>query len=276
MGPSKKYPITTKLAREFYFYERHLRLQTLLFMMQARLKEKKNTNLVVDATDLLLEDGLVPDLIKLIKDYTHRIQQLQAEIAASKPQLPMYGNPALPPPPQQPARPNFRKVHLLFANQERYVACECLFFIAYQIQLTSAEMVGLLDIIRDLSTLAPMCNPFNNVPTPYEPASTPTAIPAPTPWPSAPTASVPFTVALQEKDPLVWQRELVTLTFESGVPQVLQCISLLMVTATAAMETRQVLFDRKLHGPNAFGAVSKKVPGRVIFEELLSPSYHVF
>ena len=248
MGTSKKYATTTKVAREFYFYERHLRLQTLLFMMQSRLKDDTPNSPIIQATDLLMENGIVLDLIQFIKDYTTRIQQLQT--ATNPPGPTTYGYQAQPPP--QSSTPNFDKVHLLFANQERYVACECLFFIAYHIQLTSSEMASLLDLIKELSRLTPVLSPFTNVPSPYDPASTASTIPTSFPTTSAP---VPFNFAVKDKDPLVWQRELVAETFVTGVPQVLQSISLLVVAAIAAMETRQVLYDRKIHGPNAFGTV---------------------
>eukprot|EP00980_Cylindrotheca_fusiformis_P005425 scaffold1157_cov122-Cylindrotheca_fusiformis.AAC.17 len=260
---TKKYAETSLVARNFYFYQQGLQLHTLLFLLQSRYQNSVST---LQATDGLLQGGLVIDLIKLIRDYTQRIQQLQHEVAASKEQsgsvqglaqslqqqqLHDYSNKN-----KQP--PNFANTHLLFCQQERQIAAECLFFVAYHTQLTATEMAGLLDVIKDLSAMLPVLCPFKDVPSPYEPMG-PEHAPPPAGWPSA-SRAVPFTYALKEKDPLVWQKELVTQTYQSGQPHILQCVSLLLVAAVTAMETRQVLYDRYSHGPNAFGKGNQFLP----------------
>ena len=238
-GSAKKYPALVKLAREFYFFERHLQLQSLLTIVQSRLSFGRER---LEVTDKLLKDELVSDLIKVIREYTQRIQQLQQELAQEKDTR----RPANASPPSL-----FAQVHLLFCQQERHTAAEILLFIAYHTQLTVPEMSSIIDLTKDLSNMTPKPCPFTNVPSPYEPMdSTPQP---PTAFPSA--TATPFQYVLKEKEPLAWQREFVLHTCQSGQPQLLQCISLLLVVGMAAMETRQVLHDRELHGPNAFGMV---------------------
>jgi hypothetical protein len=199
------------------------------------------------------------ELQTVIRDYTHRIQQLQHELAALKEtnQPPPFtaANSSSSSAAKQPLN-SFSQVHLLFCQLERQVAAETLFFLAYHTQLTTQEMASLMDLIRDLSAMTPRPCPFTNVPSPYEPTSTTTTTTTAAAYSSS--TAPPFSYALQEKSPLVWQREFVADTHQSGQPQLLQCISLLVVAAMAAMDTRQVLYDRQLHGPNAFGKVRRR------------------
>lgn len=259
---TKKYAETSLVARNFYFYQQGLQLHTLLYLLQSRFQNSAST---LQATDGLLQAGLLIDLIKVLREYTQRIQQLQQEVAASKEQsgsvqqlaqgFQQQQLQALSNSNKQP--PNFANTHLLFCQQERQVAAECLFFIAYHTQLTPPEMAALLDVIKDLSAMLPTLCPFTNVPSPYEPMA-PTAAAAPNGWPSS--SNAPFTYALKEKDPLLWQKQMVTQTYQSGQPHVLQCVSLLIVAAVSAMETRQVLYDRDIHGPNSFGRGNQFLP----------------
>jgi hypothetical protein len=259
---TKKYAETSLVARNFFFYQQGLQLHTLLYLLQSRFQ---NSPSALQATDGLLQAGLVIDLIKLIREYTQRIQQLQQEVASSQDQQPgsmqqltqnlhQQHLQALSHNNKQP--PNFSNAHLLFCQQERQVAAECLFFVAYHTQLIPTEMAALLDVIKDLSAMLPALCPFTNVPSPYEPTAPATSASAG--WPSS--SNAPFTYALKEKDPLVWQKQLVTQTYQSGQPQVLQGVSLLIVAAISAMETRQVLYDRDTHGPNFFGRGNQFLP----------------
>jgi len=80
--PNVKYDPVTKLARDFYFYERHLKLETILYLIEQRLQNNPN---VIRATDSLLEEGqLVNTLITVIREYTERVRLLQQEITTSK------------------------------------------------------------------------------------------------------------------------------------------------------------------------------------------------
>jgi len=260
---TKKYGGVSLLARNFFFYQQGLQLQTLLFLLQSRFQ---NSSSVLEATDALLNSDLVGKLIKVIKEYTQRILQLQRETGANKNQYEasvqqltqnlqqqqLQGAAAGSSGKKQP--PTFASVHLLFCQQQRQIAAECLFFIAYHTQMTPIEMAGLLDLIKEMSDMLPTLNPFTNVPSPYEAAGDA----AQNGWPSS--SNAPFTYALKDKDPLKWQQELVELSYETGQTQVLQCLSLLVVAAISAMEARQVLYDRDIHGPNSFGKGNKFLP----------------
>lgn len=253
---SKKYSEISKLARDFYFYQEGLQLHTLLHLLQLRVQ---NPKAVIEGTDILLQAGLVTDLVQVVRDYAQRIQQLQQELESTKANMQVHQmtqhfqqQSLQGPSTVSKSPPNFANVHLIYCQQQTQVAAECLFFIAYHTQLTSSEMAALLDLIKDLSSGLPILNPFTNVPSPYESAEPTSA------WPS--NSNTPFTFALKEKDPLMWQRELVLETYQSGQPQRLQSISLLIVTAISALETRQVLYDRQRHGPNEFGRGNQFLP----------------
>jgi len=279
--PDVKYDPVTKLARNFYFYERHLKLESILYLAEQRLQNDPN---VIRATDSLLEEGqVVTALITVIREYSQRIEQLHQEIANSKNGsaasmiTAMAGN-GFPGGPlqqqqqqqQQRSTSNFAKVHLLFCNQERQTAAEALVFIAYHTQLEVNEITALIDLIRDLSAGTPKLSPFKDVPSPYESQPGNNYNIAMTWPPSATTQSHHhYPGERKEKNLLKWQEELVQQTFESGKPKLLQCHSILVVAAMAAMETRQVLFDRKLHGPNNFGRGNQLLhPTRLSIENI--------
>jgi len=264
--PAAKYDNVAKLTRDFYFYERHLKLETILYLIEQRMHNNPD---ILRATDSLLKDGqLVATLISIIREYTERIEQLQQEVrtnmghngAATAGASTMIGGgylggiQQLQGQPQQGTTKQFSKVHLLFCTQERQTAAEALVFIAYHTQLELKELAALLDLIRDLSAKTPKLSPFKDVPSPYEssPLGNNGMYPQYNlyggggPWP-------PSAANGKEKDPLVWQEELVRKTSDSGQPKLLQCYSLLVVGAMAGMETRQVLYDREMHAPNHFG-----------------------
>ncbi len=235
-----KFTPTTQTARDFYFYERHLKWKTLLFLFQSRLA--KDSPYLLQATDVLLQDGIISDLIQNIQESTQRIIQLMQELEAAANARNMhnlYGtnynhnynmnaniNTNLN---DTKTKTHFSHVHLLFYQQERQVACEILFFIAYHAQWTLGELVALLDLIRDLTQYVPSQCPFTNVPSPYE-SLTPT-------WPAT----------LQEKSFFTWQSDFVMQIHHTGHPALLQSLSLLVATAMAAMDTRQELWDRDSH-----------------------------
>ena len=151
----------------------------------------------------------------------------------------------------KPPKPSYAKVHLLHAQQERQTAVECLFYLAYHTQLTSQEVGGLLDLIRDLTNglhttdgLVAL-DPFVDVPAGVESAAL-----TPAGWNFS-----GFTAASKDKPNLQWQRELVMRTWNSGRPHLLNCVSPLILAVICALDTQQILMDRNLHGPNAFGKV---------------------
>ena len=62
-----------------------------------------------------------------------------------------------------------------FTFQQRQLACRCLFYLAYHTQLTTEEVVGLIDLIQDLTngdsmgmgSGLPILDPLRDVPDPY-------------------------------------------------------------------------------------------------------------
>jgi hypothetical protein len=246
--PSNKAMSTKKVARELYFFERSCALKSLLFLLQSRLS---NNPVLLEGTDALIQSNVFTNLISLIRDWSNRIFQIEQDPQSQKENTSMSTTGKAP-------KPGYAKVHLLHAQQERQTAVECLFYLAYHTQLTSQEVGGLLDLIRDLTNglhtteinglhttdgLVAL-DPFVDVPAGVEAAPTPTG------WnfPGFPAAS-------KDKPNLQWQRELVMRTWNCGKPHLLNCVSPLILAAVCAMDTQQELMDRNLHGPNAFGTV---------------------
>jgi hypothetical protein len=131
-----QYNATTQLATRFYFYERNLQLQTVLLLLQYRLK---NDSDVLRATDSLLQEGkLIDNLIGLIQEYTQRISNLQHDVSVG------VTNPNNSP-------KSMIHVHTIFSQQQRQMAAEALLFIAYHTQFEMAEVVSLVDVIHAMS-----------------------------------------------------------------------------------------------------------------------------
>jgi hypothetical protein len=239
--PSTKAMSTKKVARELYFFERSCALKSLLFLLQSRLS---NNPVLLEATDALIQNNVVTNLISLIREWSNRIFQIEQDLQSQKENTSMSTT-------CKPPKPGYAKVHLLHAQQERQTAVECLFYLAYHTQLTAQEVGGLLDLIRDLTNglhatdgLVAL-DPFVDVPAGVEPA-TPTL--AGWNFPGFPAAS-------KDKPDLQWQRELVMRTWNSGRPHLLNCVSPLILAVVCALDTQHELMDRNLHGPNAFGRV---------------------
>ena len=55
------------------------------------------------------------------------------------------------------------------------------------------------------------------------------------------------------KDPREWEQELVTDLWKRGQPQILQCVSTLVMSVICAFDARHVLVNRDNHGSNDFG-----------------------
>jgi hypothetical protein len=126
------------------------------------------------------------------------------------------------------------------------VAAECPFR-AYHTQLTEPEVVALIDLVQELtngddSGKNPgliILDPFADVPDPFKDASPTMASQV---WPFQNTSP-----PLQEKDPLAWQKELVEQTWETGLPQLLRCVSTLVTSIICALDGRNVA--RPNHSP---------------------------
>jgi hypothetical protein len=248
-------------ARELYFYERSLHLQTLRMLLQHRLQDNEAGRAIVEATDSLLQNGLLDNLMRLIRDYSSKINDMHQEIAQRKARGVQHTATAADLQ-QHERQATFVQVHYDFAVSERQVAAECLFFVAYHTQLTEPEVVALIDLVQELTNgdvnsngKSPglvILDPFADVPDPFKDAAPTMASQV---WPFQ-NASPP----LQEKDPLAWQKELVEKTWETGLPQLLRCVSTLVTSVICALDARNVLQDRITHQPNVFGSGNQLLP----------------
>ena len=267
------------VARELYFFEKKQQLRTLLLLFQERLDDLRSDGSgghVVHATDCLLQKGLVDVMIKAVQDFSSRIEEIVQEISRSSSGLAAsmsawnpYSGLASPSVAKAGSgnissnrgskggqkRPiSFREVHLDFFIKEREKCANLLFIIAYQAQLTGQEIAGLVDLVRDLSNrLGPALDPFDDVPSPYENDTADEK--KQQDWM---TGGTPFYGALPpkiEKDRFQWQNELINKTFNTGKPQLLRCVSIVVMSVVTALDARATLTDRHTHRVNEFGAV---------------------
>lgn len=239
-----------RACRELYFYERSYAIKAILELIQYRLE--LNTNILA-ATDQLLVANLVDNLITYIREWTSRTEALEQELYnASKPAQNMFG--LQPPPADTKKEPSFAKVHLKFGYDQRQTAAECLFYLTYHTQCTPEEVGSLIDLIKDLTngtsdtTGLPLLDPFHDVPNAYY-----------DPPVVGNNQFMPFTQALpplREKDTVEWEHELVDHVWKAGgKPQLLQCVSTLVLAGVCSLDSRHELVDRNTHAINFFGKV---------------------
>jgi hypothetical protein len=257
----------SKAARELYFFERSCALKSLLFLLQSRIQGQ---GVSLEATDSMIQNDLVEHLVVLTRDWTKRIFELEQELSSGQQQnrqsnsflmgggISTYHQQA-----QEPSKmPIFAKAHLVFAQQERQTAVECIFYLAYNTQLRGDEVCAIIDLIRDLTNGInngadglKVLSPFTDVPNPFEAPS----LGLSPGWGSPFLSSFPGpngSLAVKERNALDWQKSLVARTWNSGAPHLLNCVAPLILSAVCAMDSRQELMDRHSHGPNSFGVVS--------------------
>lgn len=252
------------LAREIYAAQSSLLLRTSLALVQHRLREgdgNRTRNPVSEATDALLQLGWINNLIQLVQDYTSQINRMLAA-----------GNEGRAAPGTTDPHPSVSSSHfwrhevvLQACFKERQLAAECLFFIAYHVQLIADEVVALIDLVNALTDGCVVMNPYSDVPDPYETLSAETTgashfySSAPAPWLLQQQQE-----QQKEKDKLAWQTELATSAWRTGQPQLLRCSSVLLIAIVSALGDRAVLMDRTEHVPHEFGVVrSRSVRWRV-------------
>lgn len=250
----KGFNAITKAARELYFLERSALLKSLRYLLQSRLEGRR---IILEASDGIIRNNLVINLVSLIREWTGRILELEIQLSNQRDEQANMSLPISLQLPKKSKQPGFEKVHLVHAQQERQTAVECLFYLSYHTQLECGEIVAIIDLIKDLTNgfngsggLARF-SPFTDIPSPYEPTAVTTNG-------FAASFTSPFTPAvspLKEKDVLSWQREFVSKMWDKGAPHLLNCIAPLVLSAMCAMDARQQLIDRDLHGPNPFGVV---------------------
>jgi hypothetical protein len=221
------------IAREIFVAQRSLVLRTCLMLLQYRMTSQQNSRWVCRATDALLSEGWIGNLISVIRKYTQQIEMTLAQIAAGASAAPSF----------------WRHVVTLQARiHERHIATQSVFFAAYNVQFTAPEVVELLDLVRDLSNIMPVLDPYIDVPDPYEHVS------------NDESSSVTWMPHQQnQKDPLLWQYELIQTCWKVGKPDLLRCTCTLVMACIASLGTKGVLMDRYTHKANAFGEVSKLI-----------------
>ena len=65
---------------------------------------------------------------------------------------------------------------------------------------------------------------------------------------------------LRDKDTFVWQKELVDKAWKDGQPQLLRCVSTIVMAVVAALDGNQILYDRTKQSPNSFGRGNALLP----------------
>ena len=234
-----------KAARELYFWERSALMKTLLLLIQYRLKASPQSAILL-ATDPLLKNNLIINLITFIRESTKTIVDLQMELKSSQPTTLFQSIPI------SKKKSAFAKVLLEFVVQERQRASECLFYLAYHTQCTPIEVASIIDIIKDLTNgISEMddglriLDPSTDVPDTYLNQETPQQ-----PYGQSFTSALP---PLIDKDPIEWSKELVENAWESGKPQLQQCVSVLIVATICSLDCRNALWDRDTHCQNEVG-----------------------
>ena len=240
----------SKLSPEtIYWNERKEHLETLLYMFQKRLALDENQTraseqeLVVSTNDLLGK-GLIRELLQLISGFSHRLDRLieqrrrhnaeTVDVSARARQSRAFS------------------MHIEFASKQRQMAAETLFFIAYNFRLeTRDEIVPLIQLIRRLSNgdennldVSPGLRPRNPyiVPSAHIDRKDNVQQQPQAMWMEG--LMPPHQAQLEEKNPFVWQNELVQQNWDQGHPQLLRCVATLLMTAVSALDQRASLQDR--------------------------------
>jgi hypothetical protein len=252
MGPVVFGTNVVKAAKELYFFERQQLLRTILLLAQSRIEASQQPwgQLVLHASDNLLQNNLISNLITLIRDWTKLITRIEKQLARNEA---TEANSFSTLPRDRKKKFHFDSVHLMFALQERYTAAECLFYFAYHTQYTAKEVGEMIDVIKDLTNGVEgdngllLLNPFHDVPSPYE--NRPQVDQA---WAQFHSSLPP----LKEKGHLKWEQELVKNVSKTSKPQLLHCVSALVMACISALDAKQVLHDRDTHMDNSIGSVS--------------------
>jgi hypothetical protein len=226
---------------------------------------RKNES-VGEATDALLQAGLATNTMKVVREYTTIIDEMLKMAADADPKAKNVASDVTrigvttddSVEKQNDYNQKILQMRIDFCLQQRQTAVECLFFIAYNVQMSEAEAAEVWNLIKDLvngtagSTLNGIYlhqfNPLTDAPRP--PPESAQA------WIGG-SGTSPRPQRLQEKDPLEWQNELVMDISKTGYRAQLECISRLIAACYAAVDNHNVLLDRFTHKPNTFREVTK-------------------
>lgn len=204
------------LAKELYLWERSYSLKTILTLIQHRVSCCSGTacvsssdinsttnvaeayfpnpnmsrsllvrTILLQATDQLIQHNLIGNLIQLIRDMTTKNEQLEKKICTVLKQEQQQdrdhtgfrtGSGAAPGTSSLPTEQDMDYVFYELTLQQRDLACKCLFYLTYQTQCTSEEVVGIIDLIRDLTNGAksngigsglPILDPLADITDPF-------------------------------------------------------------------------------------------------------------
>ena len=200
-----------KAARELFFHERSCLLSSLLLLIKERiaavsqleyLSNRTNcySDAVIHATDELLNNKLIPNLISCIKNLTSYANSKAQDMskfresqnasttlgrdtaAANLTSTLAFGktpaSSAFMSPSTSTATSSYQQakdkeissmVLMSFALSQRQRVVECLFYVLYQSQILGEELVGLLDCVKELSNGDQLCklDPIKDVPSIY-------------------------------------------------------------------------------------------------------------
>jgi hypothetical protein len=269
------------MARHLFFHERAALLYTILDLIRHRIQAADETsatgNPIIVATDQLLQAGLVVNLINAIRELNDMTREIRGGLKRvhderkerEKRSGMMGGFAATPAASEQNLDMEFAL--LGFTQMQRHLAAECLFYLAYHTQLTSEEVASLIDLIKDLTNGngstdegLPLLNPLDplmqDVPSPYEEADSMSAFNT---WQQQQNYGMggwSKPIPSKAKDSKQWEKELTNNLWGRGQPQLLQCVSTLIMSVLCALDARHVLLERSCHGPNPFGEGNALMP----------------
>uniref|UniRef100_A0A7S3VEG0 Uncharacterized protein n=1 Tax=Chaetoceros debilis TaxID=122233 RepID=A0A7S3VEG0_9STRA len=394
-------------AMNLYFLERGHALHTLLMLIHHRISasttltsggasagddnDNDNDNatvvagarVILEATDQLLDQNLISNLIACIEELTVKNEELAKKIchaldqeelnrangnngnnAAPAAQAPApvssglfgapspapapglfgnatstastfgglggFGTPAVPIAPVAPPVPLVKDADYAlyeYTFQQRHLACQCLFYLTYHTQCTMEEVVGVIDLVKDLTNGGrigsglPILDPIRDVPDPYMLSWNQNDTHSNDPNNSnnnngmggfMQTGSMPMAPQQVKatKDHSEWKQELikslwsvrglsrttvttshadfsgrvmyhsvllkgsnsssggtasggdvaVTEVVGGGKPQLLQCVTTLILSVLCTLDGKNILMDRTTHGPNKCGEGNALVP----------------
>lgn len=275
-------------ARHLFFHERAALLSTILDLVRYRIQaaeESNDTSPIIAATDKLLQSGLVTNLIASIRELNDMTRELRRDLknamAENKRMKSMggannnasmggnsmggFGANTAPSTAQTGQNLDMKCALLGFTQMQRQLAAECLFYLAYHTQLTADEVCSLIDLIKDLTNGnesthdegLPLLDPLvKDVPRPYEEDSM-----AKFDWQQQQHYGAwNKSLSMKAKSEKVWEEELISMLWARGQPQLLQCISTLIMSFTCALDARHTLMNRQNHGPNLFGKGNALLP----------------
>jgi len=190
-----------KTAQELYFWERGHCLKTILMLIQYRVSacstlstttnnnkpneeeqqqqqeehESISSKMILEATDQLLQNNLIVNLIQFIRDMTVKNEELAKKICTALDQAATTTPAITTPAPTtsflgssfggtkasttQPTSISTSTINIHdmdyalyeFTIHQRQIAAECLFYLTYHTQCNQNEITGLIDLIQDLT-----------------------------------------------------------------------------------------------------------------------------